>query len=69
MLCTGGDPKPSLALEDLKEDGGGAHLLSKTLALRSFQIIQLTSMVMKDIAFRLLVALKNILDHQNFRDR
>jgi hypothetical protein len=37
--------------------------------LRFFQIVQLISMVMELIAFKLLVALKDILDHQDFRDK
>jgi hypothetical protein len=28
-FCTGGDPKPSLVLEDLKEDGGRGTLVVK----------------------------------------
>jgi hypothetical protein len=48
---------------------GGPALLWKTLTLRAFQIVQLTSMVMEAIALRFGEALQAIMDHQSLMER
>jgi hypothetical protein len=69
VLCTGGYPKPSLIIEDLKEDGGRGALVIENPRVTLLSNHPTNKHVMEDIAFRLLVALKDILDHQDFRDR
>jgi hypothetical protein len=47
---------------------GGANLLLKTLALRSFHIIKVASMDMEDMAFRFSIALHNMSFHHSLRE-
>jgi hypothetical protein len=64
-----GYPKFSPGFNDVEKDGREGDLWLKTLAFCSFQIVQVTSMVIVAIAFRFAMASFNIFAHHTARVR